>query len=149
MTLQRASLTKRLLAALVDSILVSVVSLVPVVGAVAGLIYALSKDSLIFSLTGDARWKNMSIGKRVMEIRVVKTDGSDITVGDSVRRNLILSLGSIMGIVPVIGWIMGSVLALAAAVLETVLVLTDPQGRRLGDRLAGTIVVEGTSLRMT
>lgn len=139
---RRAALTKRLLAALIDSVLASIVSLLPIIGGIIGLIYALSKDALMFSLTRDERWKNMSIGKKAMDIKVVKTDGGDITVADSVKRNITLSLGSFIAIVPVAGWVVGSAVAAVAALVEMILVLADPQGRRLGDRLADTLVVE-------
>jgi hypothetical protein len=48
-------------------------------------------------------------------------------------------------IVPILGWIAGILLGLATFVLgiiEIVKVFTDPEGKRIGDGIAGTKVLE-------
>ena len=142
MQLRKAELLKRFVAALIDGVISLIPAVVPIIGGVIGVVYDLTKDGLVFSLTRDDQWKNVSIGKKVMGIKVVRVDGSDITVADSVKRNITLAAGSIIAIVPVIGWVVGSVVGALLGILEIILVLVDPDGRRLGDKLAGTWVVE-------
>lgn len=81
-----------------------------------------------------------------MGIEVVSMEGKDVNWEISIRRNLSLALGSTCTIVPVIGWIVGAILGIIVAVVEVVLVLTDNNGRRLGDRLANTQVVYSESV---
>lgn len=55
---------------------------------------------------------------------------------------------SILAWIPFIGWLMilpVGLLALVIGVVELVRVLTDPQGRRLGDKIASTQVIEVAS----
>lgn len=146
MQLKKADLLKRFVAVLIDGVISIVPAFLPIVGGIIGVVYTLTKDGLMFSLTRNDQWKNMSIGKKVMGIRVVKTDGTDITMTDSVKRNIILAVGSIIAIVPVIGWVVGPVVGAVLGLIEAILVLVDKDGRRLGDKLAGTCVVEAETV---
>ncbi len=82
-----------------------------------------------------------SLGKRLMGLRAVPVDGSAMTMATSIRRNWPFAFGILM-VVPVLGWILAAVIAPILGIIEAVLVLTDDQGRRYGDRFANTKVIE-------
>jgi uncharacterized RDD family membrane protein YckC len=79
-----------------------------------GLFYFLVRDA------GGA-----SIGKRIMGLRVVKYDNYDrpANVVNSIMRNITL-------LIPLLN------------ILDVVYAYTDPKGRRVGDRAAGTVLTE-------
>jgi uncharacterized RDD family membrane protein YckC len=133
----KADLSKRLIAALIDNVLASLVGFIPVVGGIVGAAYILLKDGLEFEFM-DKR----SIGKKLMKLRPVRLDGGSMDITTSLQRNWPLAIGSILSIIPVLGWIIAVPVALVIGIIELVLVLTDPEGRRLGDKLAGTKVIE-------
>jgi hypothetical protein len=118
------------------------------VGALVGLAYILLRDIL----AGDR-----SLGKKLMNIRVVAGNGS-ITMMDSIKRNAIFAIGSVLGLlqatlllIPCLGamvsclltplFLLGWLVGLVAVVVELVKVVTDPAGVRFGDQFAGTRVV--------
>ena len=120
----RADIRKRLYAAAVDTLLVatSVVFaqlLQSIWFLVAGSLYLLLRDSV----------QGQSLGKLLFGLVVVSLDtGRPATLTSSVRRNLLFLLPGAN--VP-------------AAFLETLTLVRDVQGQRLGDRLAQTQVIEG------
>jgi uncharacterized RDD family membrane protein YckC len=136
-TAAKADLTKRFIAALIDNVLASLVSAIPVVGGIVGAAYILLKDGLDFEFM-DKR----SLGKKLMKLRPVRLDGAPMDINTSLMRNWPLAIGSVLSIIPILGWIIAVPVALIIGVIELVLVLTDPEGRRLGDKLAGTKVIE-------
>jgi uncharacterized RDD family membrane protein YckC len=136
-TTVKADLVKRFIAALIDNVLAALVGAIPVVGGIVGAAYILLKDGLDLEFM-DKR----SIGKKLMKLRPVRLDGGTMDITTSVQRNWPLAIGSILSIIPILGWIIAVPVALVIGVIELVLVLTDPEGRRLGDKLAGTKVTE-------
>ena len=92
--------------------------------------------------------KQRSLGKKVMKLRPVTLDGSPVDMVASIKRNWMFALGGIVQLlmfIPVIGWALipvVGVIALILALIEIILVLTDPEGRRMGDKIANTKVVE-------
>ena len=142
-TTNKADLVKRFVAALIDGLLAAVVSLIPFIGSIAGAAYILLRDGLELEFM-DRR----SIGKKVMKLRPVRDDGAPMDVETSVKRNLPLCIGYIGGIftiIPILGWILALLLALVGlivGVVEIVLVVTDPEGRRFGDKFGATKVIE-------
>lgn len=142
----KADLISRFLAALIDGLVAGVLSLVPFVGFLAGGVYTLTKDRIMYELTKNPDYRNRSLGKKLLRLKVVRLDGGPVDMAVSAKRNLPLAVGEIIGIVPVLGWIFGPVLGLVMTVLELLFVLLDPLGRRLGDRWAGTQVVPETAV---
>jgi uncharacterized RDD family membrane protein YckC len=136
-TTAKADLTKRFIAALIDNVLASLVSAIPVVGGIVGAAYILVKDGLDFEFM-DKR----SLGKKLMKLRPVRLDGQPMDLNTSIRRNWPLAIGSILSIIPLLGWIIAIPVSLVIGIIELVLVLTDAEGRRMGDKLAGTKVIE-------
>ena len=89
-----------------------------------------------------------SIGKKVMKLRPVLLDGGKTDMTASIKRNWMFALGGLVQVlmfIPVVGWALipvVGVISLILAIIEIVLILTDPEGRRLGDKIAGTKVIE-------
>jgi uncharacterized RDD family membrane protein YckC len=135
-TATKADLTKRFIAALIDNVLASLVSFIPF-GGIIGAAYILLKDGLEFEFM-DKR----SIGKKLMKLRPVRLDGGSMDITTSIARNWPLAIGSVLSIIPVLGALIAIPIVIVISIVEFVLVLTDPEGRRLGDRLAGTKVIE-------
>jgi uncharacterized RDD family membrane protein YckC len=141
-TTAKADLTKRFIAALIDGVIGGLLSFlvglaIPFVGGILGAAYILLKDGLDVEFM-DKR----SIGKKLMKLRPVRLDGGAVDINTSIMRNWPLAIGSIISIIPILGWVLGPLAALVFSIIELVLVLTDPEGRRLGDKLAGTKVIE-------
>ena len=147
MQYKKADLFKRFLAALIDGIIASLLIYIPVLGAIVSTVYLLTKDAIAFEITKNTDFKNRSIGKKIMGLEVVSLEGKDIDWTISVKRNLPIAIGSAFGIVPIIGWIIGSIVGLVLMVVEIVLAVTDNDGRRLGDRWANTQVAESQDLK--
>jgi uncharacterized RDD family membrane protein YckC len=133
----KADLAKRLIAALIDGVLASVVGVIPVIGALVGAAYMLVRDGLELDFM-----HGRSIGKHLMKLRPIRLDGQPMDIMTSVKRNIPFAIGPAIMIIPILGWIIGPVIALIIGVIEIVLVLTDRDGRRLGDKFAETKVIE-------
>ena len=132
----------RFVAFLIDAVAVALIGLVPIIGGLAGIAYVLFRDGLDLEFM-----HRRSLGKKLMKLTVVRTDGLPMDPMTSAQRNWPLVFGSLAQLlvyIPVIGWILIPFVVLAGAVLviiEVVRILTNPDGRRLGDGYAGTKVV--------
>jgi uncharacterized RDD family membrane protein YckC len=139
----KADLTKRFVAIIIDAAIAGVLSIIPVVGGLVGAAYILLRDGFDFEFM-DGR----SLGKKLMKLRPVKADGQKMTLQDSAKRNWPLMFGALISVllfIPVIGWILIPIVIIASLVIgvvELVSVLNDSEGRRWGDKLAGTKVIE-------
>jgi uncharacterized RDD family membrane protein YckC len=139
----KADLAKRFIAMLIDGVISAILSVIPMVGSVAGAAYMVLRDGLELDFM-DGR----SIGKKVMKLRAVSDDGSKMTVEKSIKRNWMFGLYAFHGIlvfIPILGWlamILLSIAGLLIGLVEVFKVLTDLEGRRFGDNMAGTMVVE-------
>jgi len=117
-----ASIGNRILAVLIDGLIAGAVSVVPVIGALVGIAYMLTRDALPF-LDGQ------SIGKKAMKLRAVMAeDNAPLTNnwGASVVRNVVLYIPFF-------------------AIVELIVLSNNAENRRLGDQWAKTkvIVAEG------
>jgi len=139
----KADLGKRFVAAVIDAGIGIVIGLVPAIGGLAAAAYWAVRDGLEFEFM-----HHRSIGKHVMKLRPVTLDGSPMDITASVKRNWMFALGGVVQLlwwIPFIGWLFVIPVALAAfaiGVLELFLVITDPEGQRLGDKIANTKVIE-------
>jgi uncharacterized RDD family membrane protein YckC len=139
----KADLGKRFIAALIDGLLCGVVSFIPVLGGLVAGVYMLIRDGLELEFM-DRR----SIGKKVMKLRPVQLDGQPMDIGASVKRNITFVVGFLglpFLVIPLLGWILALLLGICGMILgliEIVMVLTDSEGRRMGDKIAGTKVIE-------
>jgi hypothetical protein len=124
----KADVRKRLAAAAIDGLLVVSVCLVSWIGRAPlylalGAAYLLLRDAI----------GGQSIGKILLGLVAIDlTTGRAATVSGCMKRNLLLLLPGAN---------------IVAIVLEARTIVSDPQGQRLGDRLAHTQVVEGAGAR--
>ena len=147
----------RLIAAIIDGIIFGVVvsfplsligQAIPVVGPlIAGLLAAAAyclKDALPIAALDGA-----SPGKKIMGIKAVKSDGSNVDYETSIKRNIPFAVGNVisavLGVVPVLGAIVALLVAFPLQIgilcYETYLIFKKPNGERWGDSFAGTQVV--------
>jgi uncharacterized RDD family membrane protein YckC len=133
----KADIGKRIVAAIIDGVLVGVVSWIPILGGLIGAAYFLLRDGFEFDFMD-----HRSLGKKLMKLRPVLLDGGKVDLVVSIKRNWILAIPSVLMIIPVFGWIAAPFIGLAIGIIEFVLVITDPEGRRMGDKIAGTKVIE-------
>ena len=124
----KADVRKRLFAATIDGLMVVTACVFywnsdVVLYLAAGSAYLLFRDAL----------KGQSIGKFLLGLVVISLEtGRPSSLAGSVRRNALLLLPGAN---------------IVAIFLEAGTVIRDPQGQRLGDRLAQTQVVEGLAAR--
>lgn len=147
----------RFLAALIDGLIAWVPVFIPVVGGILGALYLLVKDGLMYEITKKEEWKNKSIGKKILNLKVLiineegeegeeekkkeeKDDRVDLVI--SAKRNIPLAIGSFIAIIPLLGWIIGPIVSAVMVIIELTLYFSDEKGRRYGDRMAGTQVIK-------
>ncbi len=142
--LPKANLVRRFVAALIDGVIAGIFSsVIPFIGFLIGAAYILTKDAIVFELLKNNDFRNKSIGKKLMNLEVVLSEGDgEIDWAISVRRNIPLAIGTIIMVIPLIGWVVGSIVAAILGIIESVLVLTQPDGKRLGDKIAHTQVID-------
>lgn len=128
---RRAGLLLRTAAKVLDFILIAaVLEILPRAGFYAGLAYL---------LLGDGFLEGRSIGKKLIRLKVMSAEtGAPCTFRESILRNSTFAVGYILWLVPWIGWIF---LFLVSA-LEFILILGSKDGKRLGDEIAKTVVIE-------
>ncbi len=142
-----AGIGSRFIAALVDTLIIVLLQLVIVIciilfvgatrgttitanGPVSGWLVALGSLMSFAFLWGyyifyEMRTNGQSIGKRIAKIRVIRTDGTPITLTESIVRNLV----RLIDFLP------------AYYAVGVITMFANDQARRLGDFAAGTIVV--------
>lgn len=138
---QKADLGKRFVAALIDNFIAGLLSIFAFIPYSIGLTKMLSYYSsgeaggyflvaavlflipMIYQLLKDGMFNGQSIGKKAMGLRTITVETKlPCSIGKSVIRNLISALVSFVPI-------------------EPILVLVTNDGRKLGDKAAGTIVI--------
>lgn len=126
----RASLLLRIVSKGVDFVLIfAAAEALPKAGWLAGIGYLLISDGLF-----DGR----SVGKRLTGLRVLTESGAPCGVRESILRNITLTIGLLLWKIPFLGW-----LFLAAVTAgELIILVGSREGRRLGDEIARTSVVE-------
>ena len=139
---QPADRGQRIVAAAIDGGMAFFIAALPYVGGLIAAAYILVRDGLDVSFM-----PRQSLGKRLLGIQAVGRDGRPLDLTRSIQRNIPLAVAfvaPVFAVLPIVGGTMALILALCGAVLgimEIVFVLTDPHVRRLGDKLADTVVV--------
>jgi len=82
--------------------------------------------SMIYIVFRDGLFSGQSVGKKVMGIRVIQTDGRPISFVDSSFRNVLFLVPYLLPL---------------GLVIETAAMFRTPERQRLGDRIASTRVV--------
>jgi uncharacterized protein involved in cysteine biosynthesis len=143
--LTKADPVKRIIALIIDAVASMLVGLIPLVGGIIGALYMLLRDALPIEAL-----EYKSIGKKLMKLSVVNIEDptSKIDYAASAKRNWMFALGPIMLFflfIPIIGWIIDILIGIAVFVLiiiEIIKIFSDEKGVRLGDTMAGTMVIE-------
>jgi uncharacterized RDD family membrane protein YckC len=131
----KAHVLNRFIAKLIDVfIVVAADEVAPPVGFLSGLAYILIADGFA---------GGRSIGKRLVGLQTMRLDVREAAgFRESIIRNLPFGAAQLLFAVPYVGWI-GSVALLA---FESVLIVGNEQGRRLGDEVARTQVLDAGQL---
>jgi|GEM_PF-1167417 len=131
----KADVLHRLLAKLIDALLVGAACLVLFpVGVMIGATYIVIADGL---------FEGRSIGKLIIGLRVVReSDGEEATFTDSCIRNALFGLIVLFGLVPFLRWLLILTVGLLIVIFETYYVVATADGKRVGDLAAGTMVVD-------
>jgi uncharacterized RDD family membrane protein YckC len=125
-------------------------------GAQIILVLVLLAD-LLLVLGRDLTGGDRSLGKKLMNIRVVRASGEPISFMESVKRNALFAPGlaiglltALLGLIPFVGCvaaclfliprIIAGLAALGAVVWEVVQIIQQPDGVRVGDKMADTRV---------
>lgn len=131
----KAQVLNRGIAKLIDLFIVVAASqLILPVGFLGGLAYILVADGFA---------GGRSIGKRLIGLQTVRPDRR-VAAGfrESIIRNLPFAVAQLAFAIPYVGWLV----SVAIIAFEAVLVLGNEQGRRLGDEVAGTQVLDAGRL---
>jgi uncharacterized RDD family membrane protein YckC len=133
----KAQILNRGIAKLIDLFIVAAAGqmIVPV-GFLGGLAYILIADGFA---------GGRSIGKRLIGLQTVLPDRRTAAgFRESIIRNLPFAVAQLAFAIPYVGWLVSVVII----VFETVLILGNEQGRRLGDEVAGTQVLDAGRLAL-
>lgn len=139
----RPPLSTRFAAALIDGLVASLLGGIPILGVLIGTGYLVVRDGM---KVGALKYR--SVGKYVMGLNVVRLEGGTMDIEVSVQRNWMFGVGLLgagMVLIPFIGRALASLFSLAAFGLvayEIYNILADAAGRRWGDRIGNTKVVE-------
>ena len=133
----KAQVLNRGIAKLIDVFIVaSADQMIVPVGFLAGLAYILIADGFA---------GGRSIGKRLIGLQTVLPDRRESAgFRESIIRNLPFAVAQLAFAVPYVGWIV----SVAIMALEGVLIIGNEQGRRLGDEIAGTQVLDAGRLAL-
>ena len=144
-TLTKADPVKRIIAFVIDAVASMIVGFIPFVGGIIGALYMLLRDALPIEAL-----EYKSIGKKLLKLSVVNIEDptSKIDYAASAKRNWMFALGPMMMFflyIPILGWIIDILIVIAVFILiiiEIIKTFSDEKGVRLGDKLAGTMVIE-------
>ncbi len=132
---------RRVLAYVIDWVVAMVIFAIlsPIsgpLGSLVGAAYILLRDGFEFDFM-----RGRSLGKKLMNLTVTRTGSGVMDLATSARRNWPLALSMLpLGLL----WIIIAPIALAIGLYEAYLVFTSEDGRRWGDKMAGTRVLETT-----
>ena len=144
-TLTKADPVKRIIAFVIDVVASMIVGLIPFVGGIIGALYMLFRDALPIEALA-----YKSVGKKLLNLSVVNIEDptSKIDYAASAKRNWMFALGPMMMFflfIPILGWIIDILIGIAVFILviiEIIKIFSDEKGVRLGDKMAGTMVIE-------
>ncbi|MCC6503273.1 MAG: RDD family protein [Deltaproteobacteria bacterium] len=137
--LKKAEYLERFLAKFIDFLVVGALFMIPgPVGPLAGTTYILISDGLK---------GGQSLGKRLIRLKALSlATGGPCDFRKSMIRNapfaLLIVFCYVVGWIPYLGPLLSVIAVVAVFGMEITLIFTDSMGARLGDRVAGTIVVD-------
>lgn len=127
----KANLLHRTIARVIDILIaLAFYRVIPSVGFWFGLVYLFIADGF---------WNGQSVGKKLLGLKVLKYSApGTVSFKESIVRNFPIIIGFFLFPIPFIGWLFLTVVL----VLEFLMILGSDQGRRIGDELAHTLVVD-------
>ncbi len=131
----KAHVLNRFIAKLIDLfIVIAAGEITSPVGFLCGLTYILIADGFP---------GGKSIGKRLVGLQTVRMDGRDaVGFRESIIRNLPLGGAQVAFAIPWVGWLVSA----AILAFEGFLIIGNEQGRRFGDEVARTQVLDAGRL---
>ncbi len=147
-TYRLAGVGARIMAKLLDIAiiivtLIGITTIIALIGAMSGYygegiftalgLILMFAFPLLYCILFEGLWNGQTVGKKALGLRVRTIDGTPIRFGAAVGRNLML----MADFLPVLGF------------AGIVAIFTNPRGQRIGDLLAGTIVVYERSRPVT
>ncbi|OFZ83184.1 MAG: hypothetical protein A2583_01850 [Bdellovibrionales bacterium RIFOXYD1_FULL_53_11] len=137
----KASITNRIVAKIIDIIIVVAVAVIlpyPL-GPLLGFIYSILADGM-----NHGPFKGQSIGKKIMKLQVVSLKQERMPAGykDSAFRNAPVGVATFFAIIPIWGWIILALIGLPLMAIEIYLMVRIDTGHRLGDVMGDTEVIE-------
>ncbi|MDA8090204.1 MAG: RDD family protein [Nitrospiraceae bacterium] len=127
---KQAGLLSRVVAKAIDLIIIiAAAEILPKAGFLAGVVYM---------LIGDGIAGGGSLGKRLLGLAVIDGEGVPCRARESILRNLPLGIGVLLWRVPIIGWLLAAVIF----GMESIVLLGSREGKRIGDEIAKTRVIE-------
>lgn len=131
----RADYFHRFLAKFIDFIICGfLVKIIYPVGVIAAIVYILICDGL----NGGA-----SIGKQIIGLTVInESTGNVCDFRQSCTRNAPFMIIFLLYLIPYIGFFLSALSGIIILFFEGYFVISDSKGLRIGDHLAGTMVVE-------
>jgi uncharacterized RDD family membrane protein YckC len=150
---QPGNLLDRFLARLIDGILLGVVFAI-INGVFGAIVYngyhSLGEVFLFYLITGVINTviglgyfaylessRGQTLGKQLLKLRTFAPDGqSNPTMNEAVRRNIYYAF-PLIGIIPVLGWILYPIAALVALIVILMGINSDPRRQHWFDKFAG------------
>ena len=124
----------RLIAKSVDMFIVLLLSIsLSHLGIILGLAYISFADSL---------QNGQSVGKKLLGLAVISLeDGRPCSASQALVRNLPISIPLAIAVIPLIGWIISTIMGGIFFALEIYLICKLDSGHRLGDVMADTTIM--------
>ncbi len=140
--LSKADPVKRIIAFVIDCVIASMFGILPVFGGIMGALYLLFRDALPIDI-----FDGKSVGKKLINLRLVMRDhpSAEISYAVSAKRNWMFAL-NLLVVIPIFGWLLAPFILFAGVFLagiECFRIFADKKGLRMGDIMAGTMIIEG------
>ncbi len=114
-----------------------VLGLIPVIGLLIGGMAGGLLGTAYFLLRD---FNGASPGKMLLGLKVVSRNGQPADQKALILRNVTLAAPHLLNLIPIIGWLFAIVIAVPVGLTEAICALV--KGERMGDMLAGTLVVK-------
>lgn len=135
----KVNVTNRVMAKAIDMAIVFTLALVfyPA-GPLLGFFYSVLADGLHYKTL-----RGQSIGKKIMGLRVVSLiRGKPANFRESMLRNSPVGIATFFAIIPFWGWLILALIGIPLMLMEIYLMLSVDTGRRLGDIMGDTEVID-------
>ncbi len=127
----KANSLNRFIAKFLDFLVISALDQIPLQSSMLA--------ALTYLLISDGFSQGRSIGKQLIGLQA-RVSENDVAASfrESILRNFPLAIAYILIQIPIVGWVLG----LIVLGFESLLLIGNPKGNRVGDELAGTQVID-------